>query len=78
MEKTIEIKKVKMNNDSSLTVNFDEVITGETPIVNKFTRDGGGKAHADMKVALNALNVHLMLLTSRRKPKQLTRLKAFP
>jgi hypothetical protein len=69
MEKTIEIKKVKMNNDSSLTVNFDEVITGETPIVNKFTRDGGGKAHADMKVALNALNVHLMLLTEQAKTK---------
>ena len=58
-----------MNNDSSLTVNFDEVITGETPIVNKFTRDGGGKAHADMKSALNALNVHLMLLTEQAKTK---------
>ncbi len=69
MEKTIEIKKVKMNNDSSLTVNYEEVSTGDAPVVNKFTYEGGGKAHADMKNALNALNVHLMLITEQAKTK---------
>lgn len=69
MEQTIEIKKVKMNNDSSLTVNYEECITGDMPVVNKFTYEGGGKAHVDMKEALNALNVHLMLITEQAKTK---------
>ncbi len=69
MQKSIEIRKVKMEKDSSLIVTYDEVITGEQPIVNKFTYEGGGKAHADMKSALNALNVHLMLLCEQAKTK---------
>lgn len=72
MSNQIKIRKAKITKKGTLEVSYDEIITDNAhPVINKYGKNDGHKAHEDLIASFKNLNVHMAIVCEQVRTREI-------